>query len=251
MNAEVATRLPASDKFTFACHRDLSCFTACCTALNLVLTPYDVIRLKKRLGLSSEAFLKAHTTSFVDKACAIPVVRLKMKNDEKQRCPFVSPEGCKVYADRPGACRIYPLGRAASKIRGKKKSSEYYFIIKEPRCRGFNENKQWSIQAWVKDQGLDVYNAMNEFYMDIITDKNFRRFRTLSPQQLQMFYMSCYSLDEFRNFVLKSTFLKRFEIDQDLINKIKSDDIELMAFACRWLRFALFGEKTIREKAIR
>ena len=37
--------------FRFACHPGVVCFTECCRDLKLLLTPYDVIRLKNRLGL--------------------------------------------------------------------------------------------------------------------------------------------------------------------------------------------------------
>ena len=43
--------------FRFACHPGVSCFTQCCRKLDLFLYPYDIIRLKKRLGISSEEFL--------------------------------------------------------------------------------------------------------------------------------------------------------------------------------------------------
>ncbi|MBI5583589.1 MAG: hypothetical protein HY892_07175, partial [Deltaproteobacteria bacterium] len=43
--------------FSFACHSDLACFNECCRDLKLVLTPYDILRLKKHLGLPSMDFL--------------------------------------------------------------------------------------------------------------------------------------------------------------------------------------------------
>jgi hypothetical protein len=49
------------DRFQFLCHRDMECFTRCCAALSLVLMPYDILRLKNRLGISSEEFLNTHT----------------------------------------------------------------------------------------------------------------------------------------------------------------------------------------------
>ena len=232
-------------KFRFACNKDLPCFTKCCANLNLVLTPYDVLRLKNRLKLSSEAFLKKYTFSYVDQAYGVPVVKLKMNNDKTRRCPFVSPEGCSVYEDRPGACRLYPVGRAASKISEKHSTGEYYFIIKESHCLGFNEKRDWTVQEWVMDQGMDEYNAMNDFFMDITAGRKAKTIKALSEQQLQMYYMACYDLDDFRRFVFETTFLDKFDITHDIRKCIKTDETELMAFACKWLKFSLFGEKTI------
>ena len=233
-------------KFRFACHKGLPCFTKCCANLNLVLTPYDVLRLKNRLNLSSETFLDGYTNSFVDEKYGVPVVKLKMNNDETRRCPFVRPEGCIVYEDRPGACRLYPLGRAASKIYEGHRAGEYYFIVKEPHCLGLNEEQEWTVTEWLTNQGLDKYNTMNDFFMDITAGRQAKTIKRLSDRQLQMYHMASYSLDNFRRFVFETSFLARFDIAQDVLNRIKTDETELMAFAYQWLKFSLFGEKTLQ-----
>lgn len=231
--------------FRFACNKALPCFTKCCANLNLVLTPYDILRLKNRLNLSSEKFLENYTTSYIDEAYGVPVVKLKMNNGETRRCPFVSPEGCTVYDDRPGACRLYPLGRAASKISESHPAGEYYFVVKESHCLGFNEKQDWTVKEWIINQGMDEYNIMNDSFMNITAGRQAKTIKALGDQQLQMYYMACYSLDEFKRFVFKTTFLDKFDIAQDVQKRIKTDEIELMAFACQWLKFSLFGEKTI------
>ena len=197
--------------FRFACHNALPCFTRCCADLELVLTPYDIIRLKNRLHLFSGAFLDRHTTVSADRISGLPVVKLKMQDDETRRCPFVNPTGCVIYADRPGACRLYPLGRAASKL-SKSRSGEYYFTVKEAHCLGWKEEKEWTIQAWLTDQGLDEYNTMNDSFMDIVTGRPPKTLRKLSNAQIKMVYMACYDLDAFRRFVFESSFLERFDI---------------------------------------
>jgi Fe-S-cluster containining protein len=122
----------------FAGHQSLPCFTRCCADLELVLTPYDIIRLKKRLHLSSGAFLDRHATVSTDRLSGVPMVKLKRQSDETRRCPFVSSRGGVIYEDRPGACRLYPLGRAASKI-SESRSGQYYFTVKEAHCLGWQE----------------------------------------------------------------------------------------------------------------
>ncbi len=238
---------PIPDRtFRFACHKDLPCFTKCCANLNLVLTPYDVLRFKNRLNLSSEEFLENYTTSYIDEAYGVPVVKLKMNNDESRRCPFVSPEGCAVYEDRPGACRLYPLGRAASKISEECSAGEYYFVVKESHCLGFNEKREWTVQEWIINQGVDEDNEINDLFMNITAGRRAKTIKALSDKQLQMFYMACYNLDEFRRFVFETTFLDKFDIAQDILNHIKTDNMKLMEFAFQWLKFSLFGEKTLQ-----
>ncbi|MBW2276920.1 MAG: hypothetical protein JRF63_05470 [Deltaproteobacteria bacterium] len=60
-----------------------------------------------------------------------------------------------------------------------------------------------------------------------------------------MFHMASYDVDRFREFVFESTFLERFEIEEPLAEQMRDDDLALLGFAFRWLRFALFGEPTI------
>jgi len=44
-------RLSYNSRFSFKCHPGVACFTECCRGSNIILTPYDVIRLKNRLNL--------------------------------------------------------------------------------------------------------------------------------------------------------------------------------------------------------
>jgi len=235
-------------RFTFACHRDMPCFTRCCAKLNLVLTPYDVLRLKQRLKLPAWDFLKQYSVSSVDKTFGVPVIRLRMNDDADKSCPFVGPTGCAVYEDRPGACRIYPLGRAASKIQDGRRTGEYYFMVKEPHCLGFGQDRRWEIGEWIADQGLDQYNAMNDYFLNLTAGRFSTRIKTLTESQIKMFYTACYNLDEFRKFIFESTFLSRFEVEQEPVGRLETDDVEPMKFASRWLRFALFGEKTLSPR---
>ncbi|MCB1863208.1 MAG: YkgJ family cysteine cluster protein, partial [Gammaproteobacteria bacterium] len=56
----VPQMLDLGSRLKFRCHKGISCFNACCKRADITLTPYDVIRLKDRLGKSSTDFLKDH-----------------------------------------------------------------------------------------------------------------------------------------------------------------------------------------------
>jgi len=233
-------------KFRFSCHKGIKCFNRCCADLRLVLTPYDIIRIKNRLGLSSKEFLDRYTEPQTGEKTWFPMLKLRM-DDKTLTCPFVTPEGCSIYEDRPGACRTYPLGRAASQsIEGEAK--EYHFIVNEPHCLGHNEEKEWTISEWKEDQGINVYNEMNDYWAEIITNSAVLTQKELSSKKLQMFYMASYNLDSFRKFVFETRFLDMFDVDDKVVEEIKRDEIELMKFAFKWLRFSLFGEKTLKIK---
>ena len=63
-----------------------------------------------------------------------------------------------------------------------------------------------------------------------------------------MFYMASYNLDKFRGFIFESRFFDLFQVESDLKEKLASDDVELMKFGFDWLKFSLFGDKTIQIK---
>jgi Fe-S-cluster containining protein len=209
--------------------------------------------MKNRLGLSAKEFLDAYTVSEFNAKMGFSLVLLKMQDDERKACPFVSPEGCMVYEDRPGSCRMYPIGRAAQKQSADAATREQYFVVREPHCLGFEEDKDWTIKEWLEDQGLDEYNALNDYWTEIITSSNPRRHQGIDEKKAQMFYMASYNIDMFRKFVLSPQFLGRFNLQDTVKSKLEDDDVELMKFAMQWLKFSLFGEGTIdiRDDALK
>jgi Fe-S-cluster containining protein len=205
--------------------------------------------MKNRLGLSSKEFLDTHTVSEFDTTMGLPTVLLKMKEDSRRSCFFVSSEGCTIYEDRPGACRVYPLGRAAQKGDGTEGMREKYFVVKEPHCRGFEEEKTWRIDEWLGDQEVDTYNEMNDHWAEVTTSRHPDRYKGLDEKKMQMFFMASYNLDSFREFVFSSKFFDLFEVDRATQEEIRNDEVALMKFACLWMRFSLFGESTIQVKS--
>ena len=46
-------KLHGNDTFSFSCSKELECFNRCCRDINLFLTPYDILRIKRRLKIPS------------------------------------------------------------------------------------------------------------------------------------------------------------------------------------------------------
>ncbi|MBI4669204.1 MAG: YkgJ family cysteine cluster protein [Elusimicrobia bacterium] len=242
-------RLAKESEFSFACHPGVPCFNGCCRDINIFLTPYDIIRLKKALAITSGEFLKKYTIMPFDKNLKYPVVMLKMEENENKTCPFVAKEGCKVYADRPWACRMYPLGLASPRQEKNAAEEEFYFLLQEAACKGLNEPKKWTVAGWMENQGVAEYDEMGRDFKYITLHKFIGIEQIFTPQKIEMFFMTCYDTDKFREFVFGSSFFNRFDVDEETAAKIKSDDKELLKFGFQWLRFALFNEKTMKIKA--
>jgi Fe-S-cluster containining protein len=242
-------RLGLDDPFTFGCHPGVSCFNHCCSDVNIFLSPYDVLRLKKRLGITSGEFLDRYALMPVQKDMKTPVVLLRMSDDGKRTCPFLTEAGCGVYQDRPWPCRMYPLGMAAAKDtpdgwRGER----FWFLLREDVCKGFGEPKSQTVKEWLENQGVEPYDDWGDAYKELTLHKFFEDGGQLSPEKLNMFFTACYDLDKFRSFVFDTTLLQRFEVDDDFVEEMKYDDESLLRFAFLWLRFSLFGEPTMRPR---
>ena len=234
-------RVGLKNRFKFKCHPGVSCFTKCCRGINIILTPYDVILLKNRLGLSSEEFLAIYTEPHIMEKTDLPVVTLKLLDDEQQSCPFVRDDGCIVYQDRPTTCRYYPLGVASLTHKEGADDEGFYFFVDEAHCRGFEEDQEWTVAEWRKDQGVDRHDDINAEWTDLVVRKrSFPANIKLTEQSKQMFFLASYNIDKFREFVFSSSFLERYDIDAATQEKIKADEIELLNFGMRWLKFILY-----------
>ncbi|MDY6906094.1 MAG: YkgJ family cysteine cluster protein [Thermodesulfobacteriota bacterium] len=247
-------RFGLDDTFTFECHKGVPCFTECCRGISIMLTPYDILRLKNRLGLPSDQFLAIYTEPRILERTDLPVVTLKLLDDDRQSCPFVKDgEGCIIYEDRPTTCRYYPLGVASLSHKEEDASPDgegFYFFINEPHCKGFEENKNWTVEAWRKDQGVDIHDEINAEWTDLLVRKrSFPPNLKLTEEAKKMFFMASYDLDTFKRFVFESSFFERYQIDDETKKKIENDEIELMQFGFRWLKSILFkGEGDFQPK---
>lgn len=244
-------RLSLDTIFRFRCHKDISCFTKCCSNIDIMLTPYDIVRLKNRLGISSDEFLANYTYIEIDEKTSHPFIFLRMNEDKERKCPFVTTDGCTIYSDRPANCRYYPVGQASLKKMDEKINEpiteEFYFFIKEPHCLGFNENMEWTIKSWRDDQGVDVYDDVNRGWKEILFRRNLPG-HSLDEKKQKAFYMACYDVDRFRRFVFESKFLEMFDIDEETLKRIKNDEVELMKFGFEYTKYILMMQETLKLK---
>ncbi len=249
-------KLTLDSKIKLRCHPGVRCFTACCGGIKIILTPYDILMLKKRLKLPAHEFINQYTVPVYLEKTDMPGVAIKLREDDN-KCPFVTPEGCTVYTDRPSACRYYPVGMADFHEGGADSTKEneqitedkFFFIVKEDHCKGFEEDKEWTVREWREDQGVDVRDEMNKEWLRLVMRrKSFGMQATLSDQAKRMFFMASTDLSHFRTFIFESSFLDTYELDQETIDKIREDDVELMHFSFKYLAATLFGAQVMRIK---
>ena len=258
MNAQCATqddtieprKYTAEDKFKFTCSKGMECYTLCCSDLNLILAPSDIIRMKNRLGLTCDEFLAMYTKPELLSRTRLPVVTLKMLDDEQKNCPFVTPDGCSIYEDRPVSCRYYPLGMASFREQEIQPTGEdFYFMIRESHCRGFEADKEWTVDEWRKDQGVEAYDEVNKGWMEFMLRKKSYGFQyDLSEESRRMFFLVSSNVDGLKRFIFESSFLEKYDVDEEVLEKIKEDEMALLEFGFDWLQSALFGADKVKLK---
>ncbi len=243
----IPVKLTGKSRLKFRCHKGVKCFTACCSNVNIALPPYDIMRIKKRLGISTAEFLEKYGDIQILDRTLLPVITLRMRDDEKKSCPFVTPDGCTIYEDRPNICRYYPVGMATLRKQDSGAGKdEFYFMVKEEHCKGFEEDKEWTIDEWRRDQEADLYDEMNRGWMEILIKKKSFGPHEFPENKNKMFFMVSTDLDAFRVFVFDSSFLSVYNIPGERIEKIRTDDTELLKLGYEWLKTALFAEDTLQ-----
>lgn len=250
INSDIPDSKPlGSSPFTFECHPGVSCFTFCCKNVNLTLYPYDVIRLKRALKIDSEQFMREHTELFKGDNPYFPTVKLKLGGDVLKSCPFLGESGCTIYADRPSACRTYPLERG---VIGTETGAieEVYFLTDHDYCKGHMESRDQNVTSWVRAQRLIEYNAMNSIWaeMDMLFRSNPWKGEGAGGEKQQMAFMVCYNIDGFRRFCEQHQLLRQFKLNKDFKNRIKKEDSELQKFGFEWLKLILTGKSSLIRK---
>jgi uncharacterized protein len=233
----------------FQCRKGIACWNACCSNIDISLTPYDILRLKRRLNLSSGEFLQQYTVPYEMEQNGIAGVKLRPV-ENGTACRFMTPEGCGVYEDRPTACRYYPVALLSMRRQDEYTDTRSYALVKEEHCLGHNEPRSITINDYRKEQGLEEYDELARGWRQLILKKKSSGPSIGKPSKssLQLFFMVCYDLDRFRHFVASEGFNELYDLDTEETVKILGDDTRLMLFGFRFLRQVLFGENTIPLK---
>jgi hypothetical protein len=239
-------RIEKSDTFNFRCHGGLSCFNQCCRNLNLFLYPYDLLRLKNKLKVSSEAFLDRYVDVVMKPDSFFPELLLKMAENNEKTCPFLTEKGCSVYPDRPDTCRTFPVEHGLLFTDAGEKPERVHFFRPPDFCMGRHEPDSMDVTAWAVNQNAVVYNDMTARWAAVkalfLTDP--WGSDGFTGAKGKMAFMAAYNMEKFQEFVFKSTFLNRYDIKPALLKKIKQNQTELLKFGFTWISFFIWGIKS-------
>jgi len=244
------TMLAETHEIEFSCHKGIGCWNACCSNIDISLTPYDVLRMKTRLGITSTEFLKDYTVPYEMEKDGIAGIKFRPV-EGGSACRFMKPEGCDIYTDRPTACRYYPVALLSMRKQDEYVDRDSYAIVKEDHCKGHEVNRRITIVDYRKEQGLEEYDELARGWRQLVLKKKSSGPTIGKPslRSRQLFFMACYDIDKFREFVQMESFGKLFELPAEEKEVILKDDVALLQFAFRFLRQVLFGEESIALNA--
>lgn len=242
--------LDGDAKLQFRCHRGVQCWNVCCSNIDITLTPYDILRLKNRLGLSSGEFLKEYTVPYEIDKDGTPGVKLRCV-EGGTACRFMVPEGCSVYEDRPTACRYYPVA-----LLSVRRADEYvdrlsFALVKEDTCLGHQEPNLQTIDEYRAAQGAIEYDEKGRGWRQLILKKKSAGPAIGKPPAIsnQLFFMVSYDIDRFRAFIVSEAFHKTYDLPVETLAELVADDEKLMEFGYAFLRQVLFNEdKVVPER---
>src|SRR4030066_2092636 len=155
----------------FQCRKGIDCWNACCSNIDISLTPYDILRLSRRLDISTTEFLHQYTFPYEMEMDGIAGVKLKPV-ENGNACQFMRPEGCDVYADRPTACRYYPVALLSMRRSDEYTDRNAYAMGQEPHCHGDRKPRRLTIDEYRAEQGLVEYDELARGWRHLVLKKN-------------------------------------------------------------------------------
>ncbi|MFH1057148.1 MAG: YkgJ family cysteine cluster protein [Pseudomonadota bacterium] len=149
------SHLRADDAFAFACGR----CGRCCAGQAIGLNAYEILRLARRLDITTGAFIAAHADN----------AGLFLRFSPDGRCGFLGPRGCRAHPDRPLACRLYPLGLEQDAA-GR---AVYAPLERHPACAGRYQRGDGAggrLAGYLDQQGAGPYIAAAQAYQALAAE---------------------------------------------------------------------------------
>ena len=190
--------------------------------------------------MTSSEFLRQYTDIVVIPGKTLPLVQLRMNEEDDKKCYFVRPNGCLYYDDRPWACRMFPLDE--------RPEGGFNISPQSHRCNGLEKGDDWAVREWLMDQGATQSKEADGSFDAPSAHQFLGEVDIEIELSMQMIVSSLWDVDGFRNMVLNSSFLDKFDLDQERIDAIKIDDVAMLDLGYDWVRFGLFGQKTLSLK---
>ncbi len=171
--------------------------SACCHGMgsSIVLDPLDVHRLMSHFHTRFEVLLEDKIELNIVDGVILP--NLKMNTQaEGEPCVFLDAEGrCSIHEDRPGICRIFPLGRVYE-------NNSFSYILQIHECQKENRSKV-KVSKWIDTPDLkknqqfitDWHYFLKAAQARLAAGGDEEQIKRTAMQILQYFYIEPYHTD--------------------------------------------------------
>ena len=171
--------------------------SACCHGMgsSIVLDPLDVHRLTSHFQTRFEVLLEDKIELNIVDGVILP--NLKMNTQaEGEPCVFLDAEGrCSIHEDRPGICRIFPLGRVYE-------DNSFSYILQIHECQKENRSKV-KVSKWIDTPDLkknqqfitDWHYFLKAAQARLAAGGDEEQIKRTAMQILQYFYIEPYHTD--------------------------------------------------------
>lgn len=121
----------------------------CCRVVEdtIILDPYDIYQLEKRLGIGFEALMEERIRLTVVDGIIQPYLYVR---PDGEGCTFLKEDGrCGIHDSRPGFCRMFPMGRIYE-------DGDFRYFLQVHECPRPNKTKV-KLKKWLGIPELDRY----------------------------------------------------------------------------------------------
>lgn len=152
-------------KFYFRC---TACGKCCTHRDDVLMSPDDIYRASKHLGMRTVDFCKQFCTCHMGPDSLLPIMSPIMKG-RIEKCVFLENKKCAIHAAKPSVCELYPLGRLRKPEEGK----VIYFM--QPMDCG-KKDEAHTPREWLSTTGLERSESVSLLWAEAITEMT-RRMR--------------------------------------------------------------------------
>lgn len=164
--ARVDFALKRDSVFSYHCN---AC-SRCCHNKVIRVGPYEILRLARRLGMTTTEFIAQHTEA--------GGTVLRTRDENNRACIFLNQQGCSVHPDRPLACRLYPLARWVDPD-GRE---SFGHLTPHPKTEGIYGTSA-TVADYLDEQGVAPFIEMGDRY-GVVYQRMVEVLGSLDPEEL-------------------------------------------------------------------
>jgi hypothetical protein len=197
--------------FRFCCD-PRKCSLACCHGHAIALSPYEVLRIRGYLRLSSEELEERYLLTHYDPS-GLPLLMLS-----RDPCPFLKRRRCSIYPARPLACRLFPLGRLCD---GEVKT----IFMDDACCPGIGKGERLALGEYIAEQGAEEYLQAWERWVGFVEAVEAAKLSSMQQVFLKILLYNFDLLPKGAEFATspEEQFLARLALAEELISRMSTE----------------------------